>query len=519
MCFHFMRGSAQVRCPVDILSVPSQANSTRHFLDDSHPINALLTSVAFSFPHNISGCFAGLEGRCGANSLLKETIMKFCFWRACTFLFLTVTTTNAWAQSPEIAISGNGNNITLGSAAPARANHTDLGVAPVGAGGNARTFTITNSGNADILLPGTPRVLIGGANAGDFGVTLQPSSPVAAAGATSFQITFQASALGLRSASVLIETNDLDENPFEFAIQGHGVSLITDTDSDGMSDWGEQQLEALGFDWEEDQTGLVSTYFAAASSNGLYNQTQYDAHRVTGRSDVVNAPNTYGLYSLSQIHVLNIDAPLLTKDPVTGLFKLTIGLEKSTNLNTFSHFPMSAPGTVTLNTQGSLDFEFSSPDNAAFYRVQAGPSNFRWASSVLAFSSQFTVDAWSAAQALGEPDTYPAYGDSSTAWATADPDAPNEFIELGFESPIPISYVSIYETYAPGAVSKVTVRNPTTGLWVEVWSGVATPAPATARIFSVTFPRTSFPVDAVRIDLDSHLVPDWNEIDAVSIGQ
>ena len=39
-----------------------------------------------------------------------------------------------------------------------------------------------------------------------------------------------------------------------------------------------------------------------------------------------------------------------------------------------------------------------------------------------------------------------------------------------------------------------------------------------ARIFTVTFPLTAYPVDAVRIDLDSPAVPDWNEIDAVSIG-
>jgi len=49
----------------------------------------------------------------------------------------------------------------------------------------------------------------------------------------------------------------------------------------------------------------------------------------------------------------------------------------------------------------------------------------------------------------------------------------------------------------------VSVRNPQTGLWEEVWSGTAAPAAAAARIFTVPFPQTSFPVDAIRIDLSS----------------
>lgn len=136
---------------------------------------------------------------------------------------------------------------------------------------------------------------------------------------------------------------------------------------------------------------------------------------------------------------------------------------------------------------------------------------------MLGFSSEYTSDAWSAVQALGQPDTYPAYGDIPTAWASVSPDGQSEFLELGFDDPAPINSISIYETLAPGAVTKVSVRNPSTGSWVEVWSGTAVAAGDASRIFNVTFPLTSFPVDAIRIDLNSPAVPDWNEIDAVSI--
>jgi len=152
--------------------------------------------------------------------------------------------------------------------------------------------------------------------------------------------------------------------------------------------------------------------------------------------------------------------------------------------------------------------------------LQPGSSNNRWAARVLGFSSQWTNSGpvyWYAVQALGLPDTYPAHGDLDTAWASATGDAQREFLELGYDDAAPINSVSIYETWNPGAVDRISVRNPNTGFWQEVWSGAAAPAGDTSRIFSVTFPLTAFPVDAIRIDINSPAVPSWNEIDAVSV--
>jgi len=89
-----------------------------------------------------------------------------------------------------------------------------------------------------------------------------------------------------------------------------------------------------------------------------------------GREDVESDPNTYGLYDLSQVQALNVGTPLLTKDSATGKFKLTIGVEKSTNLVNFS--PMDIPvGAAMINAQGKMEFEFTAPDNAAFYRLES----------------------------------------------------------------------------------------------------------------------------------------------------
>lgn len=147
------------------------------------------------------------------------------------------------------------------------------------------------------------------------------------------------------------------------------------------------------------------------------------------------------------------------------------------------------------------------------------PSTPRWAARVLGFSTEYNTSpgSWSAARTLGLPDTYPNFGDLTNAWASASEDNQREFLELGYEQPGIINSVSVYETWNPGAVDKVSVRNADTGSWTEVWSSAAAPAGNTSRVFTVTFPSTPFPVDAVRLDINSPAVPNWNEIDAVSI--
>ena len=69
---------------------------------------------------------------------------------------------------------------------------------------------------------------------------------------------------------------------------------------------------------------------------------------------------------------LNVGTPLLQKNLSTGAFTLTIGVEKSTTLapQSFNPLPMSAPQTI-INADGKLEFQFTVPDNAAFFRLQS----------------------------------------------------------------------------------------------------------------------------------------------------
>ncbi|MCP9747857.1 choice-of-anchor D domain-containing protein, partial [Lacihabitans sp. CS3-21] len=66
---------------------------------------------------------------------------------------------------------------------------------------------------------------ISGSNASDFSVSSNPTSPVSASGSTTFQITFNPSAAGLRSATVSLANNDSDEATYDFAVEGSGSDV------------------------------------------------------------------------------------------------------------------------------------------------------------------------------------------------------------------------------------------------------------------------------------------------------
>ena len=130
-------------------------------------------------------------------------------------------------------VLGNSVSIADGDATPSAADDTDFGSVAVDSGTVVHTFTIENTGDADLDLTDSPEVQISGAQAGDFTVTSQPSSPVASGGGTTtFEITFDPSATGLREAEVSIANNDSDENPYTFSIQGSGLTLVSEPEMD-----------------------------------------------------------------------------------------------------------------------------------------------------------------------------------------------------------------------------------------------------------------------------------------------
>ncbi|MBX2969465.1 MAG: hypothetical protein KF803_08830 [Cyclobacteriaceae bacterium] len=143
----------------------------------------------------------------------------------------------------------------------------------------------------------------------------------------------------------------------------------------------------------------------------------------------------------------------------------------------------------------------------------------QYAHEVIDFSSQYSSTSWAATKALGEENVYPNHEDNTNAWASYTTDGQREFIVLGFETPQTVHTIEIYETYNPGAIDTVFIRNESTGEWRKVYSKPArTDLPLESRIFAIYFQETTFLADAIRLALNSPAVPGWNEIDAVAIG-
>jgi len=212
----------------------------------------------------------------------------------------------------------------------------------VGGTSTPKSFTVRNSGTTNLL---SLSVIKAGASASDFTVNSSTLGAFITSGSSaSFTVSFTPTTAGNKTAVIQIASNDVDENPFDITISGAAFSSTTDTDSDGMNDWQEVQLSVLGFDWQSANTAMVTTYFATASQNGLYTTTQ--------------------------VQDLNVGIPLIQRNATTGEFTLTFGVEKSANLGGWTLFPMSAPQTI-INGQGNLEFRFTVPDNAAFFRLRA----------------------------------------------------------------------------------------------------------------------------------------------------
>ncbi|MBD3582740.1 choice-of-anchor D domain-containing protein [Flavobacterium selenitireducens] len=125
---------------------------------------------------------------------------------------------------PDINLIGNGNTISNGDTTPAANDFTDYGnVTEAGAINLTRNFMIQNTGTA--ALTGVA-VTITGAHAADFSVTTTPATTINAGASAAVAIRFNPSATGYRYATVVIASNDPDENPYTFQVQGFGSTPV-----------------------------------------------------------------------------------------------------------------------------------------------------------------------------------------------------------------------------------------------------------------------------------------------------
>ena len=101
----------------------------------------------------------------------------------------------------------------------------------VNVGLGTTTFSIMNIGNAPLTLTGTAPSYVTLTGSGAFTVTTQPDSATIPTGGTrTFSINFNPPTFGTFGATISIASNDADENPFNFSVQGTVVPQAPELD-------------------------------------------------------------------------------------------------------------------------------------------------------------------------------------------------------------------------------------------------------------------------------------------------
>jgi hypothetical protein len=146
------------------------------------------------------------------------------------------------------------------------------------------------------------------------------------------------------------------------------------------------------------------------------------------------------------------------------------------------------------------------------YWVYVAPYWYIWRDLT---SVQRPKRGWGPEQATGEPDTNMA-GDIVTAWASQSQDDQDEWLMLEYAEPVMPKAVLVYETFNPGALSRVTAFR-LDGTEVELWKGQDPTTPDNEIGVSEIPVKIDFKIARVKLYVESTKVPGWNEIDAVGL--
>jgi hypothetical protein len=133
-----------------------------------------------------------------------------------------------------------------------------------------------------------------------------------------------------------------------------------------------------------------------------------------------------------------------------------------------------------------------------------------WATSAKA---DFQLNPDSAAQATGAPDSK-GCGSQPTAWASGDTN-PGARLTLFYDQAVVPSRIVIYESYNPGAVFYVEVRDQFAGGAFQVYEGNAALDPECPHQLVIDVTSVPVGVNVVEISMDQSY--GWTEIDAVEL--
>ncbi len=263
-------------------------------------------------------------------------------------------------------------------------------------------FTIENIGTGDLSLT-DPMVTIGGADAACFNVTIQPSSPVAPSGSTTFTVSFTPGGCGNKVATVSITNDDHDNNPYTFIITGTGTAETLD-----LGTWNPSSIAAgetkiycfatvpgntYAITWDALYDGsrtyscdIVVSAYRLDLTTTYFNQLSagYSYPKVITAQDNIVFIKVAGCYSFSS-GTFALKAAL--NQPVMTVKQGTTNIPNGSGSFDFGNIPLltyetgniasftvANTGTCNLNLTGSPRLSIGGPDAASFYIVSQPPS-------------------------------------------------------------------------------------------------------------------------------------------------
>ncbi|WP_375560556.1 BspA family leucine-rich repeat surface protein [Bernardetia sp. OM2101] len=117
----------------------------------------------------------------------------------------------------EINLQSNSTDIADGSTTLAIANNTDFGNVTTS---KVVTYTIQNTGTTDLTIFS---IDVTGTNNTEFVVSgFTPNAVITAGNDITFNVTFTPAALGIRTATITVNSDDCDEGVYDFAVEGAG---------------------------------------------------------------------------------------------------------------------------------------------------------------------------------------------------------------------------------------------------------------------------------------------------------
>jgi hypothetical protein len=131
---------------------------------------------------------------------------------------------DSYNSNPEISLKGKGLDILSGNLVTSLTNNTDFGNVDTAAG-STQSFVIRNAGPAALSVSG---ISFSGTHAAEFSLSGAPTFPasIAANDSMTINVRFAPKALGTRTATLRIVSNDFDEKEYTTALQGSGIALL-----------------------------------------------------------------------------------------------------------------------------------------------------------------------------------------------------------------------------------------------------------------------------------------------------